>query len=162
MRGFGCWINRLVRFALDFCAKTMTETEMERHVKKWLERKNKKYRVGSQVRISGEHRLDLVAYDKSSGVFSVVQCKSTHEKSTAKKALDQVVRYRDAISRQPDKFVDLVSCKMEMRFGKWIQATDCGRRIRVEFFVARRDSACDKTQHIRDQKSRHSSVGIIR
>ena len=162
MKGFGCWINRSVRFEVDFCAKTMTETEMELFVKKWLTRRKKKYRVESQVQLFGKSPLDLIAYDKTSGVFTVVECKSTHEKSTVKRAFNQLVRYRNAISRRPDKFVDSVSRKMEMRFGRWMEATDCGRRIRVEFLVGLRDSACDKPQSIRDQKSRHSSVGIIR
>lgn len=135
---------------------------MELLVKRWLKRKKQKYRVESQVRILGESRLDLVAYDKTSGVFTVVECKSTHEKSTVGKAFSQLVRYRDAISRQPDEFVDRVSRKMKMRFGRWMEATDCGRRVRVEFLVGLRDRACDKIQSIRDQKSRHSSVGIIR
>jgi hypothetical protein len=162
MRVFDFWINRLVRFEVDSCAKTMTETEMELFVKKWLTRGKKKYRVESQVRLFGKSRLDLVAYDKTSGVFTVVECKSTHEKSTVRRAFNQLARYRNAISRQPDNFVDRVSRKMKMRFGRWMEATDCGRRIRVEFLVGLRDRACDKLQSIRDQKSRRSSVGIIR
>jgi DNA-dependent RNA polymerase auxiliary subunit epsilon len=138
----------------------MHEPQMERLVRKWLKRK--KYRVESEVRISGGHRPDLVAYDKTSGVFTVVECKSTHEKSTVKRAFDQLVRYRDAISRQPDEFVDRVSRKMKMRFSRWMEATDCGRRVRVEFIAGLRDRACDKIQSVRDQKSRRSSVGIIR
>ena len=138
----------------------MTETGMENLVKKWL--KKKKYRVESQVRILGKHRLDLVAYDKRSGVFTVVECKSTSEKSTVNRAFDQLVRYRNAISRQPDEFVDRVSSKMQMRFGRWMQATDCGRRVQVEFVAALRDGACNDIQCIRDQKARQSSIGIMR
>jgi hypothetical protein len=140
----------------------MTETEMEQFVKKWLKRNNQKYRVESQVPILGKHRLDLVAYDKRSGVFSIVECKSTSEKSTMKRAFDQLVRYRDVISREPDEFIDRVSRKMEMRFSRWTQATDCGRRIRVEFLVGLRDGACAKTRYVREQKARYPSVGIIR
>jgi hypothetical protein len=138
----------------------MTEKQMEQAVKKWLEKK--KYLVGSQIPLIGKFRLDLVAYDKGNGVFRVVECKSTSDERTPEKAFGHVTTYIDAISRHVDEFVDSASRTMKMRFGRWMEATDCGRRIQVEFFVALRDGACSRMQCIRDQKTRHSDVGIIR
>ncbi|MFI5073231.1 MAG: hypothetical protein ACHP8A_20370 [Terriglobales bacterium] len=136
-----------------------SEAAMECAVASWLERRSVK--VARQVRLDNM-RFDVVAYDKERGVFNVVECKPASGHTDIGKALGQLSAYRDKIRNKPDEFVDSVSEKISMRFGRWMEATNCGRRIRITFHAALTDKALKDISRIRDFKEQYPHFGIIR
>ncbi len=140
----------------------MAEKLMEEAVKKWLQKQFGERKVAPQVPLENT-RLDLVAYDKGRGVFWVVECKPAGREVEIGDAFGQVSTYRSKIERRTDEFIDSASdARIEMRFARWMEATDRGIRIRAEFYVALQDEACKDVACIREFKRRYPDVGIIR
>lgn len=137
------------------------EQEMETAVMQWLQGSNVK--VTNQVRMEGV-RFDVVAYDKLSRTFKVVECKPTYTDVDIGKAFGQICTYRDKIQHNPDEFVDAASRKdkITMRFQRWMEATNGAREINVQFYVVLTEKACSDVSRIRDFKTRYREFGIIR
>lgn len=148
----------------------MTDEKLiEDAVKRWL--KNAKHfdekKIASQVPLKLENcvdcRFDVVAYDKDRGVFWIVECKPTSREVEISNAFGQAATYHSKIQRYPDQFVDSASEeKIIMRYRRWAEATDAGRRIRVELYVALKNEACKNLAAIRDFRKRYPEVGVIR
>jgi hypothetical protein len=107
-------------------------------------------------------RLDVVAYDKNSDIFKVVECKPTASHVTVGKTFGQVSAYLSKIQAQPDEFVDAVSEKIGMRFRRWMEVTDGGHRIRVEMYVALPHETLRDVASLRMLKKQSPEVGLIR
>jgi hypothetical protein len=152
--------NILLNEAQEKEGMRMAEKEMEIAVSKMLAQKGMV--VGHQVAL-GNFRFDIVAYDKTNRVFKVIECKLGSHQTGLGKTFGQLSVYSGRISSLADEFVDSASKKMEkMRFGRWMEATDCGRRIRVEFYVAVSNKACKDVDCLQRLKQQNQSVGIIR
>jgi hypothetical protein len=138
----------------------MAEKDMEAAIAKSLGKRG--LVVGRQVPL-GNFRFDIVAYDKTNRVFKVIECKTGSHEATLGKTFGQVSVYSDRIASRADEFVDSSSRKMDkVRFGRWMEATDCGRRIRIELYVALSDAACKDLDCLRRLKRQNPNVGIIR
>jgi len=137
----------------------VSEEIMESAVAKWL--KKSSVVVARQIPLA-HARLDVVAYDKNRGIFKVVECKSTISHTTVGKTFGQLLTYLAKIQNQPDEFVDAVSDKMMMRFQRWMEATDGGKKIRIELFVALPQDALKNLSSLRDLRKQYPGVGIIR
>ena len=118
------------------------ETAMEAAVATWLEMQD--FVVARQVPIKAK-RLDVVAYNKSEKVFKVFECKAEDTPRAATAAFRQILDYRRIILNNGNTFVRSTSKKMTMHFGKWMEATDRGQAIRVQFYVVLTDEACGKS-----------------
>lgn len=148
----------------------MTDEKLiEDAVKKWLRNKKRfdEKKIASQVSLMVENRVecrfDVVAYDKDRGVFWVVECKPTSREVEISNAFGQAATYHSKIQRYPDQFVNSVSDeKIVMRYRRWAEATDAGRRIRVELYVALENEACRNLAAIRNFRKRYPEVGVIR
>jgi hypothetical protein len=141
--------------------KLHTEEEMERYLIDEL--KGGSNYVARQVPIDNA-RLDVVGYNKSDRVFKVVECKLTSHDTDLGRLFGQIMSYSDLISRKADAFLDSVSERMDrpMRFGRWMQATECARRIHIEFYVALTEEACKDIDRLRRLKRQYPTIGIIR
>jgi hypothetical protein len=75
----------------------------------------------------------------------------------------QVAAYYAVVVDQGYHFVDTFSKKVEprLRFGRLLEATE-GNQIRVEFYVALTDEACERVDLLRSVKRLLPDVGIIR
>jgi hypothetical protein len=110
----------------------------------------------------GDCRFDVVAYDKKSKLFMLVECKRATDHRRVGQTFGQVGAYRGILERQGFEFVDAFSKKFQMRFGRWMEATQWAEQIRVEFYVALTDEACKDVERLRGLKQQHPDVGIIR
>lgn len=108
--------------------------------------------------------FDVVAYDKNEKVFRVVECKRSSKASTIGHAFGQLATYRATIAAEGRAFLDIYSKKIPvaMRLGRWMEATDTYRRIRIAFYVALTEKACKRLALIRSLKESLPEVGIIR
>ncbi len=139
------------------------ERGMEAAVAAWFESKG--HVVAQQIHLEGQTAqkrrrvLDVVAYDKAKRVFKVIECKA----SFGRGADEQIEKYRRLIESKPNKFLDAVSKnkKMKMRVGRWIQATNHGQRIRIEFYLALTDKDC-KAERVLELKRGRDWLGIMR
>ena len=139
------------------------ERGMEAAVAVWLKRKH--HKVAQQVHLEGrtaQNRrriLDIVAYeyDKTKKVLKVVECKAAF----TPRVIEQVEKYRKIIESKPNKFVEATSRKMDMHVGRWMQATDRGHRIRVEFYVVLTDNQCN-LQRVHDLTHGRQWLGVMR
>jgi hypothetical protein len=137
----------------------MNEEFMETAVSKWLRKGS--VVVARQIPLANV-RLDVVAYDKNTGVFKVVECKPTTSHTTVGKTFGQISVYLNKIQSQPDEFVDAVSEKLTMRFRRWMEATAGGHRIRVEMYVALPHEALHDVSSLRNLKKQYPEIGVIR
>ncbi len=110
----------------------------------------------------GRCRFDVVAYDKKVRLFKVVECKRVNDATRIGQTFGQVGAYRGVLEGQAFKFVDAFSKKVHMRFGRWMEATQWGLQIRVEFYVALTREACKKVELLRSIKHRLPDVGVMR
>lgn len=123
------------------------------------------YKLGSyaakEIRING-CIFDVVAYDRKERLFRVVECKRSSKASTIGHAFGQLATYKATIAAQGRIFLDVYSKRINMRLGRWMEATNTYRRIRIAFYVALTDKACKRLDLIRSLKESLPEVGIIR
>lgn len=116
-----------------------------------------------QVKV-GDCILDVVAYDKKQRVFRIVECKLGHCARTIGHAFGQISAYiavLSALEREKD-FIDAFTRKMPLRYGRMMEATRNNTQLRVAFYVALTDGACQNIELIRSLKRLLPNVGIIR
>lgn len=106
--------------------------------------------------------FDVVAYDKKARLFRVVECKRRSKASAIGHAFGQLATYKATIAAQGGIFLDVYSKRINMRLGRWMEATNRYRRIRITFYVALTDKACKRVDLIRSLKESLPEVGIIR
>lgn len=106
--------------------------------------------------------FDVVSYDKRKKLFRVVECKKTTRITGIGKTFGQVSAYSSVVAERAFKFVDALSRKLQMRFGRWMEATENGRQIRVEFYVALTHDACKEVALLKTMKQSYPQVRIIR
>jgi hypothetical protein len=112
----------------------------------------------------GDCKFDVVAYNKEQKLFKLVECKLPHTSVAIGHAFGQVAAYSATIAAHGRDFIDVYSKKLvvPMRQGRWMEATDYYRRIKVEFYVALSQGACARTELLRSLKKIMPYVGIIR
>ena len=140
--------------------KIRSESKMTDAVVRHLKNKGK-VSVWREVKLEGG-RLDLVAYDKTAKVFKIVECKMHSSPRNAAQTFGQTAMYSSLLSKQVSKFLDAVSKrKPAMKYTRWIEATDGGKQIQVEFFVALSDKATRRPE-FRNLREKFPEIGIFR
>jgi hypothetical protein len=117
-----------------------------------------------EVRLGRDCILDVVAYDKEQKLFSVIECKLSSAVTKISETFGQIAGYQAEISARPHTFIDAYTDKPEvrLRWGRLLEATNGNRYIRVAFYVALTDAACERIDLIRSHKQSHPNVGVIR
>ena len=133
-----------------------TEVQMAEAVARQLKNSAREVKVGDCI-------FDVVAYDKGQRLFRLVECKLGSKAASIGHAFGQVAAYYAVVVDQGYHFVDTFSKKVEprLRFGRLLEATE-GKQIRVEFYVALTDEACERVDLLRSVKRLLPDVGIIR
>jgi len=133
-----------------------TEVQMAEAVARQLKNAAREVKVGDCI-------FDVVAYDKGQRLFRLVECKLGSKAASIGHAFGQVAAYYAVVVDQGYHFVDTLSKKVEprLRFGRLLEATE-GKQIRVEFYVALTDEACERVDLLRSVKRLLPDVGIIR
>lgn len=135
-----------------------TESQMSQSVARTLG----KY-AAREVKV-GDCIFDVVAYNKKDTSFRLVECKKSRSASGIGRAFGQLAAYSATIATHGREFVDAYSKKLAvpMNQGRWMEATDYHRRIRVAFYVALTENACKRVDLLRSMKKILPDVGIIR
>lgn len=118
-------------------------------------------RSAREIRVGG-CIFDVVAYDKGTRTFRVVECKRVSDARRIGQTFGQATAYVSVVSENGFAFVDALSKKLQMRFGRWMEGTNDGREIRVEFYVALPDAGCENVDLLKSLKQSHPDIGIIR
>lgn len=153
-------------------------TDYEYHGVTWVEEKTMAFAIEREAQMSeavaghfknsvrevrvGNCILDVAAYDKEQGLFSVIECKLGNDVTTIGHAFGQISVYHAEISARDQDFLDAYTDRVHLRWGRLMEATDWNRRIRVSFYVALTDEACIHVELIRSLKERMPTVGIVR
>jgi len=117
--------------------------------------------VGREVKL-GRGRLDLVAYDKNTKVFKIIECKLHSGPTNTAKTFGQALGYFTDLEGLAVEFLDSTSRKLEkMRFGRWWEATDRGREIKVAVYVALTHKACMQPE-FPALRAQFPQIGVIR
>ena len=137
------------------------ESDMVEVVKRHLENTGKVL-VWREVKLS-KGRVDLVAYDKQAKVFKIVECKMHSKPINSGKTFGQVTTYLSILDHEVSEFLDVITKKASprMKFSRWMEATNNGKKIRVEAFVALTDKAT-KQPEFQNLRSKFSRIGVIR
>jgi hypothetical protein len=107
--------------------------------------------------------FDVVAYNKKEKLFRLVECKKTRKASGIGQAFWQLAAYSAAIATHAREFVIAYSKKaVPMHQGRWLEATDDFRHIRVAYYVGLTEKACKRVDLIRSMKKILPDVGVIR
>src|SRR5260370_32279396 len=116
-----------------------------------------------EVRV-GDWIFEVVAYNKKEKLVRLVECKLSRKASGIGHAFGQVAAYSATIAAHGRDFVVAYSKKLvvPMHQGRWMEATDYYRRIRIAFSVALTDSACKRLDLLHSMKKLLPDVGIIR
>lgn len=116
-----------------------------------------------EVRV-GDCIFDVVAYSKKEKSFRLVECKRSRKASGIGHAFGQLAAYSATIAAHGREFLVAYSKKLTvpMHQGRWMEATDDYRSIRVAFYVALTDKACKRIDLLRSMKRILPDVGIIR
>jgi hypothetical protein len=114
-----------------------------------------------EVRVA-DCAFDVVSYDKPRRLFRLVECKLGSKAVDIGHAFGQIAAYYSVLSENGFTFLDNFGRKMPMRFGRWMEAIEDGKHIRVEFYVALTDKACERVDLLRSIKRLLPDVGIIR
>lgn len=135
-----------------------TEAEMSRAVASKLGRY-----ASREIKI-GDCIFDVVAYNKTERLFRVVECKRSSKASRIGQAFGQLAAYHATIAARGEDFVIAYSRKIpaRMHLGRWMEATNNYRRIRIAFYVALTEKACQRLDLLRSLKKFLPDVGIIR
>ena len=137
-----------------------SEKTMSRNVARWL--KSAKGLAAREISLGGS-RFDVVAYDKKSRVFKIVECKLATRPVSIGKTFGQLVSYSGTLSKRGYDFVNAASKKLgRMSFNTWMEATHGGKYISVEIFVALREKALKDVEFLRGIRRHLPDVGIIR
>lgn len=131
------------------------EVDMQKAVEQHFKNSTREVRVGSCI-------LDIVAYDKEERLFSIVECKLGSDITSIGHAFGQISAYYAALSGLGRDFIDRFTKKVPLRYERIMEATHDNRELRVAFYVALTDAACEKTELIRSIKRLLPGVGIIR
>ncbi len=136
-----------------------TESHMAVAVKNHLNRG----RVIAEREIKlGRCRFDVVAYDKNARIFKIVECKLHSSPTSVGRTFGQAVTYSSVLKGRASAFLDAASRKLEkMRYGRWVEATDGGKRIKVAVYVALTDKACRQPEFLR-LREQYPHIGVIR
>lgn len=132
-----------------------TEAQMAEAVAYRFRRSAREIRVGSCV-------FDVVAYDKGTRIFKVFECKRVSDARRIGQTFGQAAAYVSIVSENGFAFVDALSRKLYMRFGRWMEGTNNGTEIKVQFYVALPDSGCENLDLLKSLKRSHPNIGIIR
>jgi hypothetical protein len=134
-----------------------TEFEMAGAVAAHFTKSAREVKVGDCI-------FDVVAYDKKERLFRIIECKLGSHVTTIGRAFGQISAYIAILSdlERERKFIDAFTKKVPLRYERLMQATQENTQLRVAFYVALTDSACEKTNLIRSLKRLLPSVGIIR
>jgi len=136
-----------------------TESQMAQAVTRHLNRN--KTLAWCEIKV-GRCRFDVVTFDRKRRTFLVVECKLHSRPVSVGRTFGQVVTYRAILASRGFEFLDAASDKPpQMRFSRWWEATEGGRRIRVEFYVALTDKACRQPEFM-SLRRQHPTVGVIR
>jgi hypothetical protein len=106
--------------------------------------------------------LDVTAYDKAARLFKVVECKRVSDARRIGHTFGQTAAYMSVVAENGFGFVDALSKKLHMRFLRWMEGTNNGTEIKVEFYVALPDDACEQVDLLRSLKRQYPDVGIVR
>lgn len=112
----------------------------------------------------GDCIFDVVAYNKKDKSFRLVECKMSQKASGIGHAFGQLAAYSATIAANTQDFLIAYSKKLgvPMHFGRWLEATEQYRRIRVTFYVALTDKACKRSDLLKSMKKVVRNAGIIR
>lgn len=112
----------------------------------------------------GDCIFDVVSYDRKNKLFNVVECKRTSKAAGTGQTFGQLSAYHATIAARGSEFLDSYSKRIPvpMRLGRWMEATNNYRRIRVGFYVALTEKACKRFELIQSLKEFLPQVGIIR
>jgi len=132
-----------------------TEAQMAEAVARQLRRSAREVKVGDCI-------FDVVAYDKAERLFKLVECKLGSQATTIGHAFGQIAAYYAVQSARGRDFLDAFSKKVPLRYERLMEATNENRHIRVAFYVALTDEACERVDLIRSVKRLLPMVGIIR
>src|SRR6202008_4849375 len=119
--------------------KIRKESDMVEAVEHHLKRKAKVV-VGREVKF-GRGRLDLVAYDKNEKILKIIEGKLHSRPTSPGRTFGQLVTYLATMRGRIPQFLDAASKKLPMRYGRWMEATSNGKKIRVTFYVALTEKA---------------------
>lgn len=112
----------------------------------------------------GDCIFDVVAYDKKEKLFRIIECKLGSHVTTIGHASGQISAYIAVLSdcERERKFINAFTKKVPLRYERLMEATQENTRLRVAFYVALTDSACQQINLIRSLKRLLPTVGIIR
>lgn len=111
----------------------------------------------------GDCKFDVVAYNKNEKLFNLVECKMSGSSSGIGHAFGQLAAYSATIAAHSAEFLDTYSKKAaRIRYSRWMEATDHGRRIRMAFYVALTDDACKRIELLTSLKRILPDVGVFR
>jgi hypothetical protein len=136
--------------------KVKTESEMSQAVARTLG----KY-AAREIRVAG-CIFDVVAFDKNDLSITVVECKLSRKTTRIGQAFGQLAAYSATIATHVDKFLDAYSRKVPIHLGRWMEATERDRRVKVKFYVALTHDACKQIVLLRSMKKILPNVGIFR
>jgi hypothetical protein len=106
--------------------------------------------------------FDVVAYDKTERLFTLVECKLGTKPTSIGHAFGQIAAYSAILCEHGRAFLKAFTKRVPLNYERQMEATDEGRRFRVAFYVALSDSACKRVELIRSVKKLLPTVGIIR
>jgi hypothetical protein len=132
-----------------------SESQMAEAVAGHFENSVREVRVGSCI-------FDVVAYNKQEKLFSIVECKLGSHVTGIGHAFGQISAYYAVLTASGRDFIDRCTKKVPLRYERMMEATHDNRELRVAFYVALTDAACQKTELIRCVKKLLPGVGIIR
>jgi len=106
--------------------------------------------------------LDVVAYDKTKRLFTLVECKLGTKPSSIGHAFGQIAAYSAILCEHGKAFLKAFTRRVPLNYERQMEATDGSRKFRVAFYVALTDNACKRIALIRSVKKLLPGVGIIR
>jgi hypothetical protein len=111
-------------------------------------------RVGSCI-------FDVAAYDKKEKLFSIIECKLGSHVTSIGHAFGQISAYYAVLSALGRDFINAFTRKVPLRYDRMMEAV-AGNQLRVAFYIALTDQACEQIELIRSMKRLLPNVGIIR
>jgi hypothetical protein len=142
-----------------FTHRIRTESDMAQAVEGHL---NKRRVIAAREVSLGRCRFDVVAYDKNARVFKVVECKLHSRPASVGRTFGQAITYYAFIKGHAFDFLDAASRKLPlMRYRRWDEATDGGKKIMVAVYVALTDKACRQPEFL-ELRAQYPHIGIIR
>jgi len=136
-----------------------SESEMANAVLQHLNKR--KVIAGREVKL-GRGRLDVVAYDKRAKTFKIIECKLSSRPTSVAKTFGQAVYYLTSLEKRVPEFLDAASRKLPpMRYARWQEATNDGKKITVAVYVALTHKACMQSE-FRALRKQYPQIGVIR